>query len=85
MHILTFPFSPVILTKNNMTLISTHLGFLFPRVKTKVKGHHFDTSDVIETGLQSVLNTIPEHNFQNAFKKWQKLWEEDSIECDDGQ
>jgi hypothetical protein len=24
---------------------------------------------------QAVLNTLTEHNFQDAFKKWQKRWE----------
>jgi hypothetical protein len=40
-----------------------------------MKGRHFDTNEVIEAELQAVLNTLPEHNFQDAFKKWQKHWE----------
>jgi hypothetical protein len=31
----------------------------------KLKSRHFDTVEVIEA----------EHNFQDAFKKWQKCWE----------
>jgi hypothetical protein len=30
---------------------------------------------VIEADLQAVLNTVTEHDFQDAFKKWQKHWE----------
>jgi hypothetical protein len=30
---------------------------------------------VIEVDSQAVLNTLTEHNFQDAFKKWQKRWE----------
>jgi hypothetical protein len=30
---------------------------------------------VIEAESQAVLNTHTEHNFQDAFKKWQKRWE----------
>jgi hypothetical protein len=30
---------------------------------------------VIEAESQAVLNTLTEHNFQDAFKKWQKHWE----------
>jgi hypothetical protein len=30
---------------------------------------------VTETESQAVLNTLTEHNFQDAFKKWEKLWE----------
>jgi hypothetical protein len=49
--------------------------FLFPRSKIKLKGRHFDTIEVIEAESQAVLNALTEHNFQNAFKKWQKRWE----------
>jgi hypothetical protein len=36
---------------------------------------HFDTIEVIEAELQAVLNTLTEHDFQDAFKNWQKRWE----------
>jgi hypothetical protein len=29
---------------------------------------------VIEAESQAMLNTLTEHDFQDAFKKWQKLW-----------
>jgi hypothetical protein len=35
-----------------------------------------DTIEVIEAELQTVLNTLREHDFQNAFRKWQNLWEQ---------
>jgi hypothetical protein len=41
---------------------------LFPPLKLKLKGRHFDTVEVIEAKLQAVLNTLTEHDFQNAFK-----------------
>jgi hypothetical protein len=31
---------------------------------------------VIEAESQTVLNTLTEHGFQEAFKKWQKRWEQ---------
>jgi hypothetical protein len=37
-------------------------------LKIKLKGHHFDTTEVIEAELQAVLNTLTEHNFQDAFE-----------------
>jgi hypothetical protein len=55
-----------------------------------LKGHHFDTIEVIEAELQVVMNTLTEHNFLDAFKKWQKLWkpfihaEGDYFESDGG-
>jgi hypothetical protein len=41
----------------------------------KLKGHHYDTTEVIEAESRAVLNTLTEHDFQNAFKKWQNRWE----------
>jgi hypothetical protein len=44
-------------------------------LKIKLKGRHFDTIDVMEAESQALLNTVTEHDFQDAFKKWQKRWE----------
>jgi hypothetical protein len=30
---------------------------------------------VIEAESQAALNSLTEHDFQDAFKKWQTLWE----------
>jgi hypothetical protein len=49
--------------------------FLFLRLKIKLKGRHFDTTEVIVAELKVVLNTLKEQDFQDAFKKWQKRWE----------
>jgi hypothetical protein len=60
-------------------------------LKIKLKGHHFDTVEVIEADLQAVLNTLTEHDFQDVFKKCQKCWEwcismeGDYLEGDGGQ
>jgi hypothetical protein len=45
-------------------------------VKIKLNGCHFDTVEVVEAESQAVLNVLTEHDFQNAFKKWQKRWEQ---------
>jgi hypothetical protein len=42
----------------------------------KLKGRNFDTFEVIRAELQAVLNTLTEHDFQDACKKWQKCWEQ---------
>jgi hypothetical protein len=52
-----------------MTIVPTHLTFLFPRGQIKLKGHHFNTTEIMEAQLQAVLNTLTEHDFQDAFKK----------------
>jgi hypothetical protein len=45
---------------------------MFPRLKIKLKGRHFDTTEVMEAESQPVLNTLTEHDFQDAFRKLQK-------------
>jgi hypothetical protein len=65
-----------LLIKNNMAIVFHPPYFsMFPWLKIKLKGHHFDTIEVIDAELQAVLNTLTEHDFQDAFKKWQKRWE----------
>jgi hypothetical protein len=38
-------------------------------LKIKLKGCHLDAIEVIETESQAVLNTLTEHDFQDAFKE----------------
>jgi hypothetical protein len=64
------------LPKSNMTVVPHPPYFpLFPRLKIKLKGRHFDTTEVTEAESQAVLNTLTEHDFQAALQKWQKRWE----------
>jgi hypothetical protein len=61
-----------------MTLVPHPPYFsLFPRLKIKLKGHHFDTIEVIEAESQAVLSTLTEHDFQGAFKMAESLGRED--------
>jgi hypothetical protein len=39
-------------------------------LKIKLKGPRFVTMMVIEAKPQAVLNTLTEHDFQDAFKNW---------------
>jgi hypothetical protein len=57
----------------NITLVPHPPYFcLFPRLK----GRHFDTIEVMEAESQAVMNTLREQNFQDAFTKRQKRWEQ---------
>jgi hypothetical protein len=38
-------------------------------IEDKMKGRHFDKTEVIKAELQAVLNTPTEHDFQDVFKK----------------
>jgi hypothetical protein len=63
----------IFFTKKRTRLSSTtYPAFLFPRLKVKLKDHHFDTVDVIEAESQ-VVNTLTEHDFQDTFKMAQAL------------
>jgi hypothetical protein len=85
-------FTKEFFTKNDITIVPHPPFFsLFQRLNIKLKGGHFDTIEVIEAEWQPVLNTLTEHNFQNAFKKWHERWERciraewDYFEGDGGQ
>jgi hypothetical protein len=45
---------------------------LFFRLKVILKGRHFDTIEVMEAESQALLNVLTGHDFQDAFKQWQK-------------
>jgi hypothetical protein len=49
---------------------------LFPQLKIKLKGRRFDITEVIEAEMEVVLNTLTEHDFQDAFKERQHRWEQ---------
>jgi hypothetical protein len=59
-----------------MTVVRHPLCFsLFFRLKIKPKGRHFDTTEVMEAESQAMLNTLTEHDFQDAFQKQLLRWE----------
>jgi hypothetical protein len=78
----TSSFTREFLTKNNITVVpcppsSPDLApcdFSVSPLKMKLRGCHFDTVEMIEAELQAVLNTLTEHDFQDAFERWQKCW-----------
>jgi hypothetical protein len=62
-----FSFTRKCLTKTDMIVAPTLLFFVSP-IEDKAEGHHFDTIEVIDAESQAVLNTLTEHDFQDAFK-----------------
>jgi hypothetical protein len=66
---LALPFPPGNFDPKEAWLSSpTHPNFLFPPFKTKRRGRHFDTDEVIEAESQAVLNAPTERDPQYAFK-----------------
>lgn len=49
--------------------------FLFPKIKTMLKGRRFTTVSEIQTESQTVLDSLEETDFQRAFLALQKRWE----------
>jgi hypothetical protein len=48
--------------------------FLFQKVKTALKGHHFGSTEDIQRSVTQVLNDIPQNAFQECYKQWQYRW-----------
>jgi len=49
--------------------------FLFPKLKTTLKGRRFQTKEEIQENAIRELRTITESAFQEAFQQWKKRWE----------
>ena len=48
--------------------------FLFPKLKSTLKGRQFQTVEEIKKSLRD-LRAIPQNTFQDAFQNWKKRWE----------
>lgn len=48
--------------------------FLFPRVKSVVKGTHFESIEEIQTAVTRVLMGIPVEEFQKCYGAWKTRW-----------
>jgi hypothetical protein len=73
-HRLAFLFARKFMTKNNTTVVLQPPYFSVSPIKMKLKGRHFDTTEVMEAESQAVLITLTEQDFQDAFRKWQTRW-----------
>jgi len=49
--------------------------FLFPKMKLKLKGRPFDTTEEIQAESQRVLDTLTETDFQEALQKLGRRWD----------
>ena len=46
--------------------------FLFPKLKSSLKGRRFQAVEEIEENLIMDLRAIPQNTFQDAFQNWKK-------------
>jgi len=49
--------------------------FLFPKLKTTLKGRRFETIEEIKENAIRELHALTESAFQEAFQQWKKRWE----------
>jgi histone-lysine N-methyltransferase SETMAR len=72
------------LTSKNITLIphpsySPDLVprdfFLFPKIKSRLKGRRFDTTEEIHAESQDVIDTLTFENIQGCMKSWETHWD----------
>jgi len=71
------------LAQNNITtlphpLYSLDLApcdfFLFPKLKTHLKGHHFGTVENVQAAATRALNNISSEDFLHCCEEWQQHW-----------
>jgi len=48
--------------------------YLFSKLKSKLKGHHFGTMENIQKIVTDELNTLTENDFQYCYEQWKKRW-----------
>jgi transposase len=50
--------------------------FLFPRLKSSLKGHHFGTVKNVQAAVTNALKEIPVQDFQASYNTWQNRWQQ---------
>lgn len=48
--------------------------FLFPKIKTCLKGRRFDDIETIQRNTVTALEIVPDQLFTQCFEKWQRRW-----------
>jgi len=48
--------------------------FLFPKLKTHLKGHHFGTVEKVQAVVTRALNNISSEDFLHCYAEWQQRW-----------
>jgi len=48
--------------------------FLFPKLKTHLKGHRFATVENVQEAATRALNNISSEEFLHCYEEWQQRW-----------
>jgi hypothetical protein len=43
---------------------------MFPKLKSRVKGHHFQTLDGVQNAVTDAIDTLTEADFQSCYEAW---------------
>jgi len=49
--------------------------YLFPKLKLKLKDHHFGTMENIQKTVTDELHTLPENDFRYCYDQWKNRWD----------
>ena len=49
--------------------------WLFPKLKSLLKGKRFQTIDKIQVNMKGQLMAIPTKDFAGGFEQWKRCWE----------
>jgi len=49
--------------------------FLFPRLKSSLKGHHFGAVKNMQAAVMNALKEFPVQDFQASYDAWQNRWQ----------
>jgi hypothetical protein len=53
----------------------SHYDFHFSqKLKSGVKGYHFQTLDSVQMGVTDVIKTLTDVDFQSCYETWKILW-----------
>jgi hypothetical protein len=47
-----------------------HLHYLFPKIKSALKGTHFDSVDAVKEKATEILMKLSEKDLQHYFQQW---------------
>jgi hypothetical protein len=54
--------------------LSPYGFYLFPKLKSRVKGSHFQTLDSVQKAVTDAVKTLKEADFQSCQEAWKILW-----------
>jgi hypothetical protein len=48
--------------------------YIFPELKSGIKGYHFQTLDSVQKAVTDAIKTLTEADFQSCYEAWKIRW-----------